>query len=330
MDIYNRTHPEGLLVDLSNEQYHSGPGLSSTAIKLIGTSPLAFWDAYINPQREPQEFKHCFAVGDGTHKLVLEPGTFEKTYFVGFDKSAYPNALDTGDQLKAACKERGLMVSGTKSDLAERLVEEGGMSPDKIMLLLERQHLQSKGDRIEIPSQDYKSMLGMLRAIDRDPHASGLLAGADTEQSYFWRDQNGVLRKCRTDLTTADYAYVGDLKTTDDVSDEGFRRTVSRLGYHISAAWYLDLLKGLYGSDAPDGFFWIAVQKKRPHDVAVHIASEEQLRLGRLLYRQYLARLRVCLENDYWPGASGGEIIMSGLTSWDRHQLDILEGRAAL
>lgn len=328
MDIYCPGHQNGLIAGLTNAQYHGGPGLSSTAIKLMGDSPLAFWDAYINPEREPQEFKHCFAVGDGTHKLVLEPGTFEQTYFVGFDKSAHPKALDTGDQLKAACKELGLMVSGTKADLAERLVVEGGVSPDTIMLMLERKHLESKGDRIEIPSQDYKSMIGMLRAIERDELARNLLSGAETEESYFWHDEDGILRKIRTDLTTADYAFIGDLKTTDDVSDEGFRRTIMRLGYHISAAWYLDTLQGLYGSDAPTGFFWLAAQKKRPFDVAVHIASEGQLRLGRLQYQAYKRRLIECFEANHWPGVADGQPINSDLTSWGRHQLDLLEGRA--
>lgn len=330
MDIYCREHPNGLISGLSNAQYHNGPGLSSTAIKLMGESPLAFWDSYINPDREPRPEKHCFAVGDGTHKLVLEPGTFEKTYFVGFDKSAHPEALDTGDQLKAACRELGLMVSGTKNDLAERLITEGDMPPAKIMLMLEREHLKSKGDRIEIAAQDYKHMMGMLRAIDNDDLARSLLNGADTEESYFWHDQDGVLRKIRTDLTTSDYAYIGDLKTTDDVSEEAFLYTAERLGYLESAAWYLDTLQGLYGSDAPAGFFWIAVQKRRPYDVAVHIMSEDQLHLGRLQYQQHKRRLIECFQQNKWPGVANGQPIISKLSYRGRQQLDLLEGRAVL
>ena len=328
--IDNPNHPVGLIADMPNEAYHSGPGLSSTQLKAIGVSGLNYWDQYINPEREPQEYKHCFAVGDGQHKLVLEPGTFEHTYAVGFDKSAFPTALDTVADLKKACTERGLMISGSKPELAERLINEGGLKPEQIMICLERQHTETMKGRIPIPAQDFKNMMGVLRSIDRDPLASGLLAGAATEESYFWRDQNGILRKCRTDLTTRDYAYIGDLKTTDDVSEDGFRRTVERLGYHISAAWYLDLLKGLYGSDAPEGFFWLAAQKKRPYDVVVHYASEEQLQLGRLLYQKYLARLQWCLDHDVWPGVAEGRIIHSSLTPWGKNQLALLEGSDAL
>lgn len=320
------SHPEGLL-DLTNEQYHSGPGLSSTQLKTIAQSPLAYWDAYINPDREPREYKHCFAVGDGTHKLVLEPGTFERTYFVGFDKSAYPNALDSSDQLKAACRELGLMVSGTKAELAERLVTEGGMEPERIMLMLEKQHLASRGDRQEIPARDYKNMLGMLTAIERS-EAGPLLQGAECEQSFYWRDGAGILRKCRTDAITANGQFVLDLKTTDDVSRRGFGQTIARLGYHVSAAWYLDVLQGLYGSDAPTEFAYIAVQKTRPYDVAVHYLTERQIYLGRLRYQKYLRTLMECLSTGAWPGAAGGEFLEAELPEWEMRQIEYLEGAA--
>ena len=63
-------HPIGL-VEMTNAQYHSGPGISKSMLDAIAVSPLNYWDQYINPKREPREFKHCLAVGDGTHKLVL-------------------------------------------------------------------------------------------------------------------------------------------------------------------------------------------------------------------------------------------------------------------
>ena len=324
----NGVHSLGL-VELSNEQYHSAPGLSSSQIKVIGQSPLAYWDAYINPDREPREYKHCFAVGDGTHKLVLEPGTFEHTYAVGFDKSAHPGALDSGDDLKKACSERGLAISGTKRTLADRLVSEGDYDRSKIALFLEEEHNKTMAGKIAIPSKDYKNMLGMLRSINNDQLASGLLAGAETEQSFFWRNESDefmlrdddgvltpVLRKCRTDLITANGEFIVDVKTTDDVSKVGFGRTISNFGYHVSAAWYLDVLAGLYGDEAPQGFAFIAVQKTRPFDVAVHYLTDRQIQLGRMIYRKYLARLVLAINENRWPGVADGEFIEAELPSW--------------
>ena len=269
-------------------------------------------------------------MGDGTHKLVLEPGTFEQTYAVGFDKSAHPEALDTVADLKKACSERGLMVSGSKPELVDRLLNEGGLHPSKIMLAMQKAHEATMKGRIPIPATDYKNMLGMLRAISNDPNASGLIAGAETEQSYFWRDENGILRKCRTDLITADDQFIGDVKTTDDVSREGFGRTIANYGYHVSAAWYLDVLYGLYGDDAPSGFCFIAVQKKRPYDVAVHYLTDQQIHLGRLIYQKYLRTLMRCMETGLWPGVANGEFIEAQLPDWEMKKIGFLEAEIAL
>lgn len=317
------------LVDLTNEQYHGGPGISSTKLHAIapelGGSPLNYWDQHVNPDREPREEKHCFAVGDGTHKLVLEPGTFEKTYAVGFDKTAFPDALDTVADLKKACSERGLMVSGTKPELADRLIVEGDFPADKILLKLQQKHEATMAGRIPIPAGSYKNMLASLQAIAKS-EAAPLLAGAETEQSFFWTDENGVLRKCRTDAITSDGQFVLDLKTTDDVSKEGFGRTIAQRRYHVAAAWYLDILYALYGDEAPSGFAFVAAQKTRPYDVAVHYLTERQIHLGRLLYRRDLALIMECERTGHWPGVARGEFIEAELPAWEMNKISLLEG----
>jgi len=302
-------------VDLTNEQYHSAPGISKSMLDAIAVSPLNFWDAYENPECEPREFKHCFAVGDGTHKLVLEPGTFEQTYAVGFDKSAHPDALDLVADLKKECSTRGLMVSGTKGELVDRLLEDG-FPASRIMLSLQREHEKTIAGRYPIPAQDYKNMMGMLRAVGNHHTAAGLIEGAKVEQSFFVTDENGILRKCRPDIITANGLIMPDLKTTDDVSEAGFGRTIAQRRYHVQAAWYLDILHMLYGDAAPRYFCFIAVQKYRPYDVAVHWLDDDIIALGRSLYQRDLARLIECRNTNNWPGADGGQVIKAVLPNW--------------
>lgn len=316
-------HPIGM-VELTNEAYHSGPGVSKSMLDTIAVSPLNYWDQYINPDREPREFKHCFAVGDGTHKLVLEPGTFEKTYAVGFDKSAHPDALNTVDDLKQALNKLGIPARGSKPELIRLLQEEQPSA--KIMAVLEAEHNARMAGKLPIPATDYKNMLAMLRAIHADPWASGLLHNAYVEQSFFWMDPLGILRKCRTDVVTWDGQLVVDLKTTDDVSEAGFGRTIAQRRYHVQAAWYLDILHALYGDDAPKGWAFIAAQKTRPFDVAVHELTEEQIHLGRLLYQRDLAVLIECQRTNYWPGVAGGKIIRARLPEYEMRKLYELEG----
>ena len=313
-------HPLGL-VQCTNEAYHSGPGISKSKLDAIAVSGLNYWDQYVNPDREPQEYKHCFAVGDGTHKLVLEPGTFEHTYAVGFDKTAFPKALDTIADMKAVLSENGLMISGSKPELARRLVDEANYPRDNIMLLLEEVHNKSISGKIEMPAKDYKNMLGMLKAVKNHHTAGGLLTGAQTEQSFFWIDENDVLRKCRTDAINYSGEFIVDLKTTDDVSEEGFGRTIAQRRYHVQGAWYLDILNGLYGNDAPKGFAFIAAQKTRPFDVAVHFLTADQIALGRQLYERDLARLIECERTNIWPGVDNGQVIAAKLPGYEMNKL---------
>lgn len=316
-------------VEQTNEQYHAAPGESKSKLDAIAVSGLQYWDRYINPDREPEEFKHCFAVGDGTHKLVLEPGTFEQTYAVDFDRAAFPDALDSVDDLKRELSAQMLMTSGNKPELARRLVEEGGYSRDRIMMFLKEDHQARMAGKIAIPARDYKGMLGMLEAVHRHPWAGRLLQGCTVERSFYAEMEfeyidpvTGevtmvpVLCKCRTDAITNNGQFVLDLKTTDDVSLYGFGRTIMQRRYDVQAAWYLDILRHLYGRDAPEGFAFIPAQKTRPHDVAVQWAPPEMIERGRQLYRRDIQRLLECRFNNNWPGADGGQLLKAQLPNY--------------
>lgn len=300
--------------DLTNEQYHAAAGISKSKLDAFAVSPLNYWDQHINPDREPREYKHAFAVGDGMHKLVLEPGTFEQTYAVGFDKSSYPTALNTTDQIKVVLNERGIAARGSKPELIRALKNDGYSG--LIMAELEEKHNASMAGKIAIPAADYKNMTSMLKAVNRHHTAGGLLAGATTEESFFVTDSNGILRKCRTDAISANGRVVIDLKSTDDVSEYGFGKTIAKYRYHVQAAWYLDILKMLYGDDAPDTFAFIPAQKTRPFDVAVHVLTSDQIEIGRQCYLRELDRLIECQNTNVWHGKDGGQILVPSLPNW--------------
>jgi exodeoxyribonuclease VIII len=188
-------------------------------------------------------------------------------------------------------------------------------------MLLEQAHKASIADKIEMPANDYKNMLGMLSSIQRHHTAGGLLDGAQTEQSYYHLDSAGILRKCRTDAVTPDGQFVVDLKTTDDVSEAGFGRTIAQRRYHVQGAWYLDILRGLYGDDAPKTFVFVAAQKNRPFDVAVHFLTPDQIELGRMLYRNDLAQLIECKKTGIWHGTDGGNVIEAKLPAYEMNKL---------
>lgn len=330
MDATHTGHPVGLL-QMSNDDYQAAPGISKSKLDAVAISELNYFDQYVAPDREPREEKHCFIVGDGTHKLVLEPGTFEQTYAVGFDKSEHEGALDTVADLKKALSELGQMVSGSKPELIERLQLADPKA--KIMAVLAAEHNERIAGKTPIPARDYKNMMRMLTAVHREPVAGPLLIGAAVEQSFFVYDdvravdpdtgeviEARVLKKCRADAITSNGQIVVDLKTTDDVSEEGFGATIAQRRYHVQAAWYLDILHRLYGTDAPLHFAFIAAQKTRPYDVAVHYLTDNEIEVGRRLYQKDLARIVLAEHRNHWPGVAAGKPIKAKLPAWERRR----------
>ena len=85
------------------------------------------------------------------------------------------------------------------------------------------------------------------------------------------------------------------------------------------------ILRDLYGDDAPQGFAFIAAQKTRPFDVAVHILTDDQIRLGRLLYQRDESLLLECMDSNTWPGMDRGRVIETGLSKQAAYQLYEME-----
>jgi hypothetical protein len=70
--------------DLSNEAYHSGPGVSNSGLKLIGDkTPFHFWGRYLAPGRRQFTSTAAMFVGTAFHAASLEPDKFEAEYVVG-------------------------------------------------------------------------------------------------------------------------------------------------------------------------------------------------------------------------------------------------------
>ena len=74
----------GVYGGIGNEEYHKGPGLSSSDLKLLARSPLHYKTAKAIPPKETDAMR----LGTAVHCAVLEPDRFEKEY------AAAPEAID--------------------------------------------------------------------------------------------------------------------------------------------------------------------------------------------------------------------------------------------
>ena len=115
----------------------------------------------------------------------------------------------------------------------------------------------------------------------------------------------GYKFKCKPDLlylNDSDIVRCADLKTCVDASPAGFSKAAFRMGYHIQAAWYTDIIKLYTGRDVE--FIFVCIEKAAPHCCAVYYASDAMLEAGRKAYREAYDRLAWCIETNQWPGYS--------------------------
>lgn len=271
----------GLIKDLSNDDYHRGPGISKSHLDRIAKSPAHYWAAYIDPNREPSQQTPAMRMGTLIHTAVLEPDTLATRTIIA------PEGIDRR----------------TKDGKAAWAAFEASVN-----------------DREIITSDESTLLTRIQERVRNHPVAGKLLADGAAEQSYFATDeQTGELIKCRPDWLT-DNGIMVDLKSTDDASPEGFGRSVVNYRYYIQPAWYGDIFQRLYG-DAPAAFVFIAVEKAWPHAIGVYFATREQIEIGRYQYLSDLSRIVECKQSGHWPDFGADEAQALTLPGWFRPQI---------
>lgn len=143
----------------------------------------------------------------------------------------------------------------------------------------------------------YDKALLIKNAVLAHPIANKVLTNGESEYSYFSVDKiTGLQTKCRPDYING--GALIDLKTTTNASFEGFSKQIGKLGYHIQAAFYLDVYNQSQGTDFKE-FFFVAVENKAPYAVAVYKLDETHINAGRASYRKaldtYAEYLKACL-----------------------------------
>lgn len=149
------------IVDISNDEYHSSPGYSKSALMTLKYSRKQFYTEYVLGHREHRESDDML-LGSLTHALVLEPDTVDKQYYV------YKHISRSTKDGKAQAKE------------LEAVQKDG--------LTLVKQDI-------------YKQAMLMSGSILSNHIAKTIIDSAQKEQSIYWTDpETGLLFKSRPDL----------------------------------------------------------------------------------------------------------------------------------
>jgi exodeoxyribonuclease VIII len=249
-----------------------------SSIKYLGISAKHYLHALSTPRTDTDALK----LGRLVHCLVLEPEQVNGRYTV---EPRFNKAMKNETAIA-----RG--YSGGKEAAAEWLA--------------------NVGDREPVGSEMYATAYAMAQAVLADPVAAPIVSSGWSEARIEWTDaETGILCRGRPDHLGS--GILADLKTTRNLSR--FENDVARFGYFAQLAWYLDGLHtaGLQTIGDP---CLIAVESVAPYDVLVLTFNEDDLNVGRRVYRACLNQLSECRRTGRWPGVSNGVARRVVLPAW--------------
>lgn len=270
----------GVYDTLSNEDYHSGPGVNKGLLDLVAKSPAhAKWwlDMRASAANENAPKSKALRFGSALHALVLEPDAFAASYIVA---------------------PEGAPARPTSRQIAAKKTSPETVAAIEYWAAFDAEH----GGKEILSADDMATLHGTADSIRRHPAAGRLLAAPGrSEVSAYWIDQpTGELCRCRPDRMRQDGIIV-DLKSTICASEEEFARSIAKYRYHVQAAWYLDGVEAATGR-APAGFVFVAVEKTPPYLVGVYCLTPTDIEIGRAQYREDLNALAQCKKLGQWPG----------------------------
>jgi hypothetical protein len=199
----------GLVPEIRNEDYHAGPGISSSNVILAGgQSPAHFKAAKANP-KEPTP---ALIMGNAIHVAVLEPELLDDyVTFVPDD-----------------CKGNSGAAKAAKKDFLEE-------SAGKYILPSEEDF-----DRVRRIADSVYA---------HGPASRLLTGGKPESSGYWKDPETGLLMKLRSDYLRVDDGISVNLKSATDASEREFQRSVAQYKYHWQTGIYCDGLQVITGRE---------------------------------------------------------------------------------
>lgn len=129
-----------------------------------------------------------------------------------------------------------------------------------------------------------KSILGDFRQNDlAQKYCKG-----EIELSHYTQYE-GIDVRVRPDVINHVSDFISDVKTCQDNSPQAFKRDVYNWGYHLQAAFYMDMC-GI------NNFRFIACTTKYPYTVEVYTLDEKDIEFGRMAYKNAFKQWKKYLE----------------------------------
>lgn len=233
--------------------------LSKSRLDLIHKSPYLYWWKYLSGQYVEPEPTPALTFGKALHCRILEPSEFGKRY--------------------------------TVAPMLDRRTKEGKQKYDEFIAA-------SEGLTVITREQDAQ-IEAMYNVIKNHTLASSLLfSEGPAELDIVWEEQGQHFRGI-VDKYSERRSIIVDLKTTDDASPEGFKRSVWKYRYHVQAAMYIAGMRAL-GYEV-NAFIFVAIEKTPPYQIGLYYLSEKDIATGTAIMWQAVEKFQQCQQADAWP-----------------------------
>ncbi len=154
-----------------------------------------------------------------------------------------------------------------------------------------------------LSTEEWRYLEAAAACVRRHPVAGALLSDPDAvEESIFWIDeQSGLPRKARIDLRKG--RFIGDVKTTTTIDDDGFSRAMLAFGYHFQGEAYKTAVIEAGLIDDPE-FILIPITKEPPFICWPRRVGLQSQAIAREQIQSALLALASCYQSDDWrePG----------------------------
>lgn len=259
------TAVQGVVLNLSFEEYLARPGLSHSMMKRQHPRPAHFLaESEAAAAEEEKPPKPAFALGTLSHTLVLEPGYILPQIAIRPVGMKFTNA--EGKAWRDAQLAQGMTI---------------------------------------VEQEEHDAAVAGARAIARHPLADHFLRSGYAEVSYFdtvSTPYGEVVLKARVDFAPTGADVLLDLKTARDASPRGFTQAAADRRYYAQAVHYLDLHNRLNPDDQRNEMLFFVVEKHAPFLVACYTLSADFCHLGRNVIREDIETFARCTATGSWEG----------------------------
>lgn len=320
----------GIIYDAKPAVYHSGnihPGLSVEEMRERHLSKSVLWAWHPNPMRWLNapgfEGNSSTDWGSLVDCLLLTPQLFAKEYSVGEPFPSNKEHMDIVEALRVA-PDRAVMsefaefrTNVAKAWKAEQEAAGRVIVRDPAALELAKEHIACDG-LTRISEAKYRDAQAAAEAVRGHEAAGHLLDTSDTQVALYG-ELCGVMVKALVDIAPQNGTHhenaLADLKTFRGWDKGAFARQVGALGYHVQAAWYLDLWNAVTGENR-DEWLFVVSENTAPYTCNVFRLNPDAIEAGREWYRKALADWKEMLDTGmhFSPYA---EIEDIDLKKWD-------------